>query len=106
ERKNFVIQKKKLLAIYFSKLPMDALVSIIARTTAFDSGLMTSFHVLKRKSSLWIGVIFGFPSCAFLFKAVKIVWFLFTFPFITFHIICYDFCFILFLQIRHLQFFK
>src|SRR3954470_5519486 len=50
--KKRVIQKKKLRAIYFSHIPMDPLVSIIAITTAFESGLTTSFQVLNFKSSL------------------------------------------------------
>src|SRR6478735_6593923 len=49
--KKRVIQKKKLRAIYFSHMPIEPLVSIIAITTAFDSGFITSFHVLNFKSS-------------------------------------------------------
>ncbi|MNY81540.1 hypothetical protein D3C86_2231460 [compost metagenome] len=46
-----VIQKKKLLAIYFSKEPMEPEVSISASTTALEWGFSTSSQVLNRRSS-------------------------------------------------------
>ncbi|MNH38292.1 hypothetical protein D3C79_993030 [compost metagenome] len=45
-RRNRVIQKKKLRATYFSKVPMEPEVSIIASTTAEDCGRSISSQVL------------------------------------------------------------